>query len=111
MRTEKRTSPRQRLRREIFIHVPVQCTLSDISVTGARLLLDRHSDVPPVFIIEIKPGLYRWCREVWRDANEIGIEFIRRPEKIVTKNHNNEQPAAQAGSGAADESPARAGRP
>ena len=84
MRSEKRKSPRQRLRREIFVHAPVKCTLSDISVTGARLSLDKPSDVPATFIIEIKPGLYRWCREIWRTENEIGVEFIKRPEKIAT---------------------------
>ncbi len=85
MRSEKRKSLRRALRREVFIQVPVKCTLSDISVSGARLLIANPSDVPATFIMEIKPGLYRWCREVWRDENEIGVEFITRPETIVTK--------------------------
>ena len=85
MRTEKRKSQRRSLRREIYIQVPIKCTLADVSVTGARLLVANPSEVPATFIIEIKPGLYRWCREVWRDDNEIGVEFISRPETIITK--------------------------
>ena len=89
MRAEKRKSQRRSLRREIYIQVPIKCTLSDVSVTGARLLVGNPSDVPTTFIIEIKPSLYRWCREVWRDDNEIGVEFISRPETIVTKDTPN----------------------
>ena len=85
MRSEKRKNPRRALGREVFIQVPIKCTLADISVTGARLLVANPSDVPTTFIIEIKPGLYRWCHEIWRDDNEIGIQFVSRPETIVTK--------------------------
>lgn len=91
LRSEKRKSQRRSSRREIYIQVPIACTLSDISVTGARLLIGNPNDVPATFIIEIKPGLYRWCREVWRDANEIGVEFVRRPETIITKGTSNAQ--------------------
>lgn len=96
MRSEKRKSPRRSIRREIFIHVPMECALSDISVTGARLLVAKPADVPATFIIEIKPGLYRWCRQVWRDDNEIGVEFVKRPETIVTKATPSSQPETEA---------------
>jgi hypothetical protein len=85
MRINKRKNQRRAVRREIFIYVPIECALADISVTGARLLVAKPFDVPATFIIEIKPGLYRWCREVWRHDNEIGVEFVSRPETIFTQ--------------------------
>jgi len=49
------------------------------------IVVDHPPDVPATFIIEIKPGLYRWCRKVWLKNKEIGVEFTIRPSLIQTK--------------------------
>jgi hypothetical protein len=85
MTAEKRKAPRRKIRHDIYIQVPVKCTLLDISLTGAHFTVENPDEIPGTFMIEIKPGLYRWCREAWRKGNEIGVEFTERPATIQTK--------------------------
>ena len=53
------------------------CTIADISVSGARLLVARSKAVPDQF--ELATDLFsspRRCRTVWREDGQIGVEFV-----------------------------------
>jgi hypothetical protein len=55
----------------------VGCTVADISVGGARLLVARPEAVPDQF--ELTTDLSsspRQCRTIWREDGEVGIEFV-----------------------------------
>ena len=53
------------------------CTIADISVSGARLLVARPETVPDQFELATDlSGGSRRCRAVWREGGQIGIEFV-----------------------------------
>ncbi|WP_409565798.1 PilZ domain-containing protein [Methylobacterium sp. J-077] len=53
------------------------CTVADISVSGARLLVSRLEAVPDQFELATDlSGGSRRCRAVWREDGQIGVEFI-----------------------------------
>jgi hypothetical protein len=53
------------------------CQISDISETGARLVLENVSDLPDQFMLLLTPNgeARRRCRVVWRDGAAIGVAF------------------------------------
>ena len=57
------------------------CLVSDISDSGARLVLQSDGDLPERFVLLLtKTGkARRHCRLVWRDGLNLGVEF---PERI-----------------------------
>ncbi|MCJ2124053.1 PilZ domain-containing protein [Methylobacterium sp. J-077] len=53
------------------------CTIVDISVSGARLLVSRPETVPDQFELATDlSGGSRRCRAVWREGGQIGVEFV-----------------------------------
>ncbi len=56
---------------------PVSCSISDISETGARLVLEKDTTLPDKFILLLTAngGALRHCRMVWRTGLAIGVEF------------------------------------
>jgi hypothetical protein len=56
---------------------PIECTVTDLSQAGARLLLV-SGNVPDEFRISIDNGLRRLCRVVWRRGTEVGVAFQHR---------------------------------
>jgi hypothetical protein len=56
---------------------PRACTISDISHTGARLVLDNDEPLPDRFILLLtrNGGARRRCRVVWRTGVSVGVEF------------------------------------
>jgi PilZ domain len=56
------------------------CSISDISESGARLLLEHDAELPEKFILLLTPkgDARRICRLVWRDGNVLGVSFLHR---------------------------------
>lgn len=53
------------------------CTVADISVSGARLLVPRPEAVPDQFeLITDLSGNSRRCRAIWREGGQVGVEFV-----------------------------------
>ena len=55
---------------------PVQCTIVDVSTTGARLTTERVDLLPDEFDLALKETLLRRCQVVWRRDNQVGIKFV-----------------------------------
>jgi len=55
-----------------------RCAISDISETGARLVLDSDDGLPDRFflLLSLNGGARRRCRVVWRDGTSVGVAFV-----------------------------------
>lgn len=53
------------------------CTLIDISDSGAKLALEEGDDIPDIFSLWLsRHGHPRYsCRVVWSSQNKIGVQF------------------------------------
>ena len=56
------------------------CSLFDISDTGARIDVEAAEELPDRFTLLLSGNgaPQRTCRVVWRQPNQIGVEFERR---------------------------------
>lgn len=77
---EKRTASRHPtlLRGQIHhLDTTADCTISNLSTTGACLRVDVPSEaIPNRFALLVKnEGSYEKCRVIWRSATEIGVKF------------------------------------
>lgn len=55
----------------------VGCTVADVSVGGARLLVANSAAVPSQFELQTKPsGSLLQCRTIWREDGQVGVEFV-----------------------------------
>ncbi len=53
------------------------CTVRNLSETGARLEVENPVGIPDTFKLTIKSKkLERACRVIWRKAKEIGVRFV-----------------------------------
>lgn len=52
------------------------CTVRDLSETGARLKLNAPVQVPPAFMLRFSDGRVRQCKVRRRNALELGVEFL-----------------------------------
>jgi hypothetical protein len=76
----RRRSARQRVlkRGQIIFNgrtAVIDCTVHDISATGARLRTGSPIGIPDTFDLTIADGPARPCRVVWRKPDQMGIEF------------------------------------
>ena len=68
------------------VSLPRDCTITDISKTGARLFAD-GIEVPDQFHLLVSDGTAsgrsarRECRVVWRLGGEIGVTFVGAPPR------------------------------
>jgi c-di-GMP-binding flagellar brake protein YcgR len=83
MTSENRIYPRREINRPANMLIPFRCTLADISRGGARLLLDDVAALPDELVIELRPGLVRWCQIVRREANQVAVKFIEPPKNYL----------------------------
>ena len=78
---------REFLRREIditaCIKVPVLCKLHDVSRSGACIVVPDPDKLPDEFMLDLSADLHRWCRVVWRNADQIGVAFENVPENYA----------------------------
>jgi hypothetical protein len=89
---QKRKHPRRRVRQPGAIlnsdgSVASPCLMLDVSATGARLRLDRTSELPNEFILLLtKDGrVRRRCQIVWRSADIVGIRFVFAPKRAAQR--------------------------
>jgi hypothetical protein len=67
-------------------HLTMNCTVRDVSDTGARLRVEGSLSAPDTFelIIEID-GLEASCEVVWRSKSEVGVRFLGAPRMVATR--------------------------
>ena len=54
----------------------IDCTVRNISETGAALDIESPAGIPDEFTLVIKPEiLKRKCRVAWRSGKRIGVQF------------------------------------
>lgn len=53
------------------------CSLSDVSDTGARISVEAAEELPDRFTLLLSGngGPQRTCRVIWRQPNQIGVDF------------------------------------
>jgi hypothetical protein len=54
-----------------------ECVLSDISESGARLVVDDSAVVPEKFVLvlSLNGAARRGCKVVWRNPQQVGVKF------------------------------------
>jgi hypothetical protein len=52
------------------------CSVRDLSATGAHLKLHAPVEVPQVFLLRLIDGSIHQCKVIRRNALELGIEFL-----------------------------------
>ncbi len=59
---------------------PRPCTMSDVSHSGARLVLDADTELPDRFLLLLSAngGARRRCRVIWRAGVTVGVQFANR---------------------------------
>jgi len=77
---EKRIAPRRRVLKTAFIIISekapkLECTVRNISETGAALQLSTTVGIPQSFELVVD-GTRRHCRVQWRTDTKIGVMFI-----------------------------------
>lgn len=55
----------------------IECSIADISETGARLSLESAAELPETFVLLLTPKgeARRHCRIVWREGLTVGVAF------------------------------------
>lgn len=67
-------------------HLTVNCTVRDLSDTGARLKTEGSVGVPDTFELTIEvDGLEASCAVVWRSGQEVGVKFLAAPRKVAAR--------------------------
>jgi hypothetical protein len=81
--SDKRNATRRNLRHRALIVRPDRsvvgdCTVADISATGAQLTLTAGADSPDEFYLILAKGatVRRHCEVVWRNENKVGVRFL-----------------------------------
>jgi len=80
---EKRIAKRRSVRYAAWLMQPdgalVQCMFSDISETGARIAMQDPAQAPETFVLALSANgaVRRFCRVMWRNGDEIGVQFIK----------------------------------
>ena len=82
MSRNKRKSPRQPLKAIAYLYShdgwPLgECTLRDISATGAQLVLATDEELPKVLLLSLSRDgrVRRRCELIWRNGERIGVHF------------------------------------
>ena len=88
---EARIAPRRRMLKSGKIaysdrHVTIECTVRDMSATGARLRVSGSVSAPDTFELLIElDGLEANCQVVWRSGPDLGIKFLAAPRMAAAK--------------------------
>ncbi len=81
MLSDKRKALRRQLRYTAWISLGPKnlqgCVVADVSDTGARLGVENSATVPDNFVLLLAANgkAKRNCRVIWREGEEIGVEF------------------------------------
>jgi hypothetical protein len=89
--SDKRRAPRRRVLKGALAayndrHCTIECTVRDISASGARIQSNGTLNIPDTFelIIEID-GIEADCQVVWRKGHDIGVRFVGAPRRSTPK--------------------------
>lgn len=84
MNGEKRKNQRQSLKYLARIDMgdgspPRPCVLTDVSVSGARVMVEKPHEISDQFSLLIAPehGTMRLCKVAWREDKQIGLQFLK----------------------------------
>ena len=59
-------------------HPPIECTITDISATGARVTVSEPGDCPDDFDVFIPArSETKWAHVRWRQDKQLGVEFLK----------------------------------
>lgn len=76
---ETRIAPRYRVTKAARIEfgvAAIDCTVRDLSLTGAAIAVSSQAEIPDSFILAIPDdGLQLPCHVVWRREYRIGVAF------------------------------------
>lgn len=84
--SDKRINPRRRALKAGVVslnngNITLPCVVRDISETGAKLKVDTGRHPPDQFELQIElDGLVATCTVVWREGQELGVEFVGAPQ-------------------------------
>lgn len=78
--SENRAAPRLRSLKAARIILPggystFDCTVRNLSATGAKLIMETTIAVPERFILRFEDGSERACEVAWRKTGELGVAF------------------------------------
>ena len=64
-----------------------ECQLADVSLHGARLIVQSPADLPDSFTLRLSQDgtTRRKCQVVWRSQSELGLEFRKEPKPKAAK--------------------------
>lgn len=86
--SELRKKPRRSFHHDAWIQVtengPLRkCTISDISDSGARIMLENNGELSTRFLLAFsKNGVgLRHCKVIWRAGLTVGISFLNRTDR------------------------------
>lgn len=74
-RTSERRVCRSFAKIQFGASLPRDCTITDISSGGVKVISE-NLDVPPEFTIIMSEGRPRQCRLAWRIGYEFGAQFL-----------------------------------
>ena len=58
----------------------LDCTVRNISATGAKLVFATPTVTPDEFELEIADHGRVWARAAWRNGTAVGVQFVRNVE-------------------------------
>lgn len=53
----------------------LDCVVSDISQTGAKIIVDSAAQLPAEFTLLLSHNVKRQCEVVWRSDKQVGVRF------------------------------------
>jgi hypothetical protein len=60
----------------------ISCAIRNVSNDGAKITVENAARIPDIFSLIQPTEPKRHCRTIWRDADEIGVQFIMEPLRI-----------------------------
>jgi PilZ domain len=64
----------------------IECTLRDVSATGAKLMVKKPDDVPDTFRLIISAdSTIRPVKVMWRKPDSVGVQFTGDAKKSLLK--------------------------
>ena len=85
--SDHRIAPRQRVLKQGKMLFPnnmsvMNCTIRDLSASGAKLLCSETKSVPDEFrLVTLADSMLRDVRVAWRKMDQIGVTFTSEPRR------------------------------
>lgn len=85
--TNLRNAPRLRVLKQGKMLFPnsmsvMDCTIRDLSATGAKLLCSETASIPDEFrLVTLADSLVREVKVAWRKVDQIGVTFTSEPRR------------------------------